>query len=154
MPGGKLKRKGTRSRTVSAKKKDKLVSSAKAIGIALASAKRPKSSPQEDKLAGMLTDAGLGGFKKEFRFHETRRWLFDFAWPDLLVAMEYEGMFGGRSRHLSFKGYTADCTKYSEAAILGWTVVRVTAPMVRDGTAIDLITRAIETKQEIMDHED
>ena len=153
MPGRKLKRRGTKSRTITGKKKDKLASSAKALGTALASEKRPKSSPQEDHLAGMLTDAGLGGYKRNFRFHETRRWLFDFAWPDLLVAMEYEGMFGGRSRHLSFKGYTADCIKYSEAAILGWTVIRVTAPLVRDGQAMDMITRAIETRQEIMDHE-
>lgn len=149
MPGRKLKRRGTKSRTITGKKKDKLASSAKALGTALASEKHPKASPQEDHLAGLLTEAGLAGFRRNFRFHETRRWLFDFAWPDLLVAMEYEGMFGGRSRHLSFKGYTADCIKYSEAAILGWKVIRVTAPMVRDGTALDLISRALEVVDDV-----
>jgi len=151
LPGGKLKRRGTKSRTVSAKKKDKLVSSAKAIGIALASAKRPKSSPQEDKLAGMLTDAGLGGFKRQFQFHEKRKWRFDFSWPDIMLALEYDGITGCyRSRHTTVKGFTNDCEKLNEAAILGWMVIRVTAPLMRTGIGMDQIVRAYQERTDQM----
>lgn len=30
-------------------------------------------------------------FVREHRFHPTRRWRFDFAWPDEKVALEVEG---------------------------------------------------------------
>jgi hypothetical protein len=59
--------------------------------------------------------------------------------------VEYEGMSyqGGKSRHLTIKGYTNDLEKYSWAAILGWCVIRVNAEMVRNGLAYELIEEAI-----------
>jgi len=44
-----------------------------------------------------------------------------------MVAVEYEGVFGGKSRHTNLTGYTNDCEKYNNAQILGWTVLRYTA---------------------------
>jgi hypothetical protein len=41
----------------------------------------------------------------------------------------------------------ADCEKYSQAAILGWTVIRVTTTMIRDGQAIDLLVQAFAMKR-------
>lgn len=35
-----------------------------------------------------------------------------------------------RSRHTTAAGYAADCEKYSTAALLGYTVVRLTSDMV------------------------
>jgi len=43
-------------------------------------------------------------------------------------------------------GYTEDATKYSTAAALGWCVIRVTAPMVNDGRAFDLLNLAHEAR--------
>lgn len=79
----------------------------------------------------------------EHRFHPVRRWRFDWAWPDRMVALEYEGGTWDHGRHTRPLGYTADCTKYSEAAILGWTVVRATLDMAKDGTAMALLKRAL-----------
>lgn len=64
----------------------------------------------------------------EYRFHPERKWRFDFAIPDKKIAIEYEGVYGGgKSRHTTVSGYTADSEKYNEAAKLGWTVLRYTA---------------------------
>ena len=79
----------------------------------------------------------------EFRFHPTRQWRFDWAMPHLMVAVEFEGKGIG---HFNFADYSDDCEKYSEAAILGWKVIRVTAKMVGDGRAFDLIKRAITAR--------
>ena len=83
------------------------------------------------------------GVEREHRFHQTRKWRFDFAWPDIKVALEVEGGTWAGGRHTRGKGYEGDCEKYSEAAILGWCVVRATTNMCQDGRAFDLVERAI-----------
>tara|TARA_R100000951_G_C2652570_1_gene184884 strand:+ start:1497 stop:1892 length:396 start_codon:yes stop_codon:yes gene_type:complete len=66
-------------------------------------------------------------YVEEYRFHKTRRWRFDVAILNINVAIEYEGIVGHKSRHTSITGYTKDCEKYNNAAILGWKVLRYTA---------------------------
>lgn len=73
---------------------------------------------------------------REYRFHPTRRWRFDFAHPSTHVAVEIEGGIWIQGRHLRARGYEADCEKYSTAALHGWLVVRLTPNMLRhDGPA-------------------
>ena len=65
-------------------------------------------------------------YKRELQFHPTRLWLFDFAIPSLCIAIEYEGIFSEKSRHISIPGYIKDCEKYREAAKHGWKLMRYT----------------------------
>lgn len=81
----------------------------------------------------------------EYKFHPSRRWRFDFAWPRKKIAVEVEGGTAYRSRHTTMAGFEADCEKYNEAALMGWTVLRVTSKMVKDGRALMLIERALTT---------
>jgi len=92
-----------------------------------------------------LRAAGLPEPVREYRFHPVRRWRLDLAWPDHMVACEVEGgvWLGRRGRHTHPAGYERDCEKYTEAAILGWCVIRVTPSMIRSGYALDAITRAL-----------
>ena len=71
----------------------------------------------------------------EYRFHATRRWRFDFAWPDQRVAVEIEGVLHseGGGRHQRVKGFLADCEKYEAALLDGWQVYRVPGPWISDG---------------------
>lgn len=66
----------------------------------------------------------------EHRFHHERKWRFDFASTDRKVAIEIEGGVWNRGRHNRPSGFINDCEKYNEAAICGWTVVRLPEPMV------------------------
>jgi hypothetical protein len=79
---------------------------------------------------------------REFRFHPSRRWRFDWAWPDKRIALEYEGGVFHGGRHVRGGGYDKDCEKYSTAAILGWVVIRITAKMWEDGRALTLLAQA------------
>ena len=63
----------------------------------------------------------------EFRFHTIRRFRFDYAIPNIKLAIEYEGIVSAKSRHSSVKGYTTDCEKYNLAVLNGWKVLRYTA---------------------------
>ena len=96
-------------------------------------------------LAGQIAQAGLPEPEREYRFHPTRRWRADFAFVSQRILVEVEGgtKAVGRSRHTSAAGYENDCEKYSEAALMGFVVLRVTTDMVHDGRAIDLIRRAL-----------
>ena len=81
----------------------------------------------------------------EYRFCDGRRWRFDYAWPDKMVALEIEGGIWIRGRHVTGLGYEKDCRKYSEAAVLGWKVLRVTPEMVENGEAMVLLRRALKS---------
>ncbi len=89
----------------------------------------------------------LTPFITEHRFRKGRNWRFDYAWPGIKVALEVEGGVYTGGRHVRGQGYENDCRKYSEAAILGWRVIRVTTGMVDRGEAIDLVKRAFGIKE-------
>lgn len=72
----------------------------------------------------------------EYRFHPTRRWRFDRAWPQQRVAVEIEGGVFVQGRHTRGPAFEADCEKYAAALVLGWRVLRVTPRQVKDGRAI------------------
>ena len=63
---------------------------------------------------------------EEFRFHPVRRWRFDFAIPELKIAVEIEGGSWVQGRHTRGAGYQGDMEKYNQAVILGWKVLRYT----------------------------
>ena len=72
-----------------------------------------------------------------------RRWRFDLAWPDDLVACEVDGGVWQGGRHVTGEGFTADCVKGCEAAAMGWRVLRVTPAHVRSGEAVAWLGRAL-----------
>jgi hypothetical protein len=65
-------------------------------------------------------------YETEYKFHPDRKFRFDYALPELGVALEYEGVVSAKSRHTTLGGYAKDCEKYNEAALLGWLVFRFT----------------------------
>jgi len=104
-------------------------------------------SDLEDTLVAQLGVQGIKDFQREHRFHPTRRWRFDLAWPDLLVACEVEGGTWNGGRHTRGSGFEGDCEKYNAAALLGWLVLRVTGKMVRDGRAERDVLAALARRQ-------
>ena len=88
--------------------------------------------------------AGLPVPVAEHRFHPTRKWAMDFAWPERLIALEVEGGAWTQGRHTRGAGFLADMVKYREAAILGWRLIRCTPSEVQDGTALTLIERVLK----------
>ncbi len=98
-----------------------------------------------DELARLLElyAADIPTGEREYRFHPTRLWRFDKAWPSHKFALEVDGgqwaQFGGR--HAT----DADREKGNEAAALGWRVLHVSPVMLRDdpGQVFDWIRRAL-----------
>lgn len=79
----------------------------------------------------------------EFRFHPVRKWRADFGFPDKKILVEIEGGAWIGGRHQTGTGFTADCEKYSTAALLGYRVFRFTTEMVANGMAINMVKEAV-----------
>lgn len=94
-------------------------------------------------LAVQIEQAGLPKPETEFKFHPTRKWRADFAYPERKVLIEVEGGVYARGRHTRGRGYNSDCEKYNAAVEMGYSVFRYTSSMVNDGSAIEQIVRVL-----------
>lgn len=72
---------------------------------------------------------------EEHRFHPTRKWRFDYAWPTKRLAVEIEGGVYSKGGHVRGKHYQSDCEKYNAATLLGWRVLRYTTTCLRERPA-------------------
>ena len=69
---------------------------------------------------------GLPRPEREHKFDAKRRWRFDYAWPERMIALEVEGGVWTGGRHTRGSGFVRDMEKYNRAAVLGWRLLRVT----------------------------
>ena len=60
-------------------------------------------------------------------FCKGRKWRLDYCFPDLMIAVEYEGIFANKSRHTTISGFTGDVEKYNMATAMGYKLFRATA---------------------------
>ncbi|EDY21013.1 hypothetical protein CfE428DRAFT_1306 [Chthoniobacter flavus Ellin428] len=88
----------------------------------------------------------LGGpdLKREFRFHQTRKWRADFAHIESRTLIEIEGGIYIQGRHNRPQGFAADAEKYLEAALDGWCVLRLTELQITAST-VERIIALIQT---------
>lgn len=80
----------------------------------------------------------------ELRFHPTRKWRIDVAFPEHLLAVEIDGGVWIKGRHNTGAGTLADMEKFAGLAALGWRVIRCTPQHVMRGTALAWVRQAIE----------
>ena len=69
----------------------------------------------------------IPSYCKEHQFDLQRKFRFDYAIPELMLAIEYEGLMSDKSGHTTVEGYTKDCRKYNLATSQGWKILRYTA---------------------------
>lgn len=100
-------------------------------------------SEPEDLFAVQLAEKDIF-FQREYKFHPRRKWRADFFVPAANALVEVEGGAWVNGRHTRGAGFTRDCQKYNEAALLGLAVYRFTPEMVENGEALQTIQRAIE----------
>lgn len=87
----------------------------------------------------MVFDKGVTGYVRGYKFHPSRKWKFDFAFHDKMIAVEIEGGTWTGGRHTRGKGFENDCIKYNAATKAGWKIFRYTTNMVENGNAIEEI---------------
>ena len=125
-----------------------ITDSASAPAPTLARAKAPRQpSPLELRLLVLIRASGFPEPVTEHPFakHIGRRWRFDFAWPDRLLAVEVDGgaWVPGGGRHTRGAGFAADHDKFNRAMLLGWRVLRFTSRQLADGSALADLAEAL-----------
>lgn len=101
----------------------------------------------EATLALHVRAEGLLPPEREYRFHDQRAWRADFAWPELRLLVEVEGLTAAGGRHQRIAGYTADLEKYNAAALAGWRVLRFTPRQVARGDAIRILCGVVPRRE-------
>ena len=67
---------------------------------------------------------GIPAPEPEYRFHPVRKWLIDYAWPNVKLAVEIEGGIWSKGRHIRPAGFLRDMEKYNALTGAGWTLLR------------------------------
>lgn len=91
----------------------------------------------------LLISSGIPKPVEEHRFHQTRRWEFDFAFPDRLLAVEIDGGIWTDGRHTRGSGRLGDMEKQNAAACLGWRILYFTPQQIRTLATIETIKQAL-----------
>lgn len=96
-----------------------------------------------------LVMAEVPGVKmvKEHMFHYTRKWRFDYAIPELKIAIEIDGGVWQYGRHNRPEGYINDMEKLNTAASMGWLVMRFTPQDQLNNTTLALIREAVNYRR-------
>lgn len=91
-----------------------------------------------------LTDAMLfpSVLVREFRFDEQRKWRIDFFFPREMLGIEVDGG-AFRGRHAGGKYLRASHERQNAITLAGIRLLRFTKDMIRDGTAIETVRRAL-----------
>ena len=100
---------------------------------------KSKREALEDRLAFQIRAMKLPHPVRQHRFHPERKWSSDFAWIDFMVLAEVEGVTFAGGRHQRIGGFEKDAEKYAAAQALGWTVLRLSPGMIRNGRGVRLI---------------
>lgn len=81
--------------------------------------------------------------EEEFRFHPTRRWRWDYCWPERMLAVEVDGGLFIQGRHSQGAGRERDLEKHAEGIAMGWRVLVVSPRMVNDGRLLAWLERLL-----------
>jgi very-short-patch-repair endonuclease len=100
-------------------------------------------SKLEAEFALQLRAHGVTGWTREFRFHPTRKWRFDFAFPEQKVAIELHGATYSNGRHNRGTGMRNDADKTNAAQLMGWLTLTFTSDHLKDGTAMQHVMEAL-----------
>ncbi len=95
-----------------------------------------KRSLGEETLAQHIKAHKLPAPAREFPFHSIRKWRFDFAWPELCICVDIDGMHPS-GKHNTPDGIADDNEKRNEATLLGYAVLSFTTKQVTSGHAIE-----------------
>ena len=81
---------------------------------------------------------------KEFKFHPSRKWRYDYAIVESKIAIEVEGGVWSGGRHTTGKGFTGDMEKYNAGTLLGWRIFRVTPENLLKTLTFEMIKEALK----------
>ena len=104
--------------------------------------------PEREYRFGAAAAGGPGkGLRARLLEAGLKDWRFDFAWPNLMLAVEVEGGAWVGGRHTRGKGFLEDLRKYQEAQTMGWTIYRTAGELIKSGEAVETVRQLIQASR-------
>ncbi len=94
----------------------------------------------------VCTQSGLPKPVAEYRWHSTRMFRADYAWPEHRVLLEVEGGIWTKGKHGRGSGIVKDIEKQNEAAAMGWLYLRCQPKELLSVRTMEYIRQAIATR--------
>lgn len=88
-----------------------------------------------------------GEWWAEWPFHTERKWRFDYARPDLKIAIEVDGGVFTGGRHSGGVGQVKDFEKMNNACALGWLVYHITPDDMFDYSFRILVEKGVKMRE-------
>lgn len=110
-------------------------------------------SALEESLNNQIRALNLPTPDRELKFHESRKWRFDFAWPLHMIAVEVQGGTWNGGAHGRGSGLAKDREKLNTAQVMGWAVLQFGPEDIRSGAAITFLESALMARQVLVDIE-
>lgn len=88
---------------------------------------------------------GIAEPQRNWRFHETRRWEIDFAWPELRIGVEIQGGVWSGGKHGRGAGIVKDMQKHNALLDLKWRVWLYTPGEVLRGEALQHVAPLVRS---------
>lgn len=100
---------------------------------------KPTGSDLEELFAQQLTLTKLPAPVRQYPHLRGSRHTLDFAWPDLWIGVEVQGMV-----HRIKGSFKNDIKKRAQGLLQGWQVLEVGGAEIRDGTAVQWLHELFE----------
>lgn len=111
-------------------------------------AQKPDKQPKTDIFTTICKSDLKIEVVKEYLFHPTRKWRFDYAIPEYKIAIEIDGGVWIQGRHNRSQGYLNDLEKFNEASVLGWIILKFTPDQQYKRNTFDIIASTIKNRQD------
>jgi hypothetical protein len=89
--------------------------------------------------------------QRNFRFHPTRKFEIDWAWPQYLIGVEIQGGIWVGGAHARPMNIVRDMTKHNLLLDFGWRVWHFTPKEVIDGIAVQHIDKVLRAAHPSLD---
>lgn len=86
-------------------------------------------------------------FIPEHKFHEQRKWRFDYCNLESKTAIEVNGAVFTQGRHTRGKGFINDMEKLNNAILAGYVVLQFTPGQMNESKTFELIKTVIEKRK-------
>ena len=104
------------------------------------------TSTLEELFALRVRAEGLPEPVREYAVPGIPRFRYDFAWVAQKLLVEINGGTWGHMGHSTGKGIARDYRKSRMAQALGWRCYPFTGDEVKDGTAVEVVRKALEVR--------
>lgn len=101
----------------------------------------------DNRFPRLCVASGLPMPVREYKFHDTRKWRLDYAWPEHKIGLEVNGGVWIRGRHTRGAGQIKDMEKFNAANLLSWHIYQCTPQEIHNLSILTVLQAAFKKEK-------